>query len=275
MLTSDEALNGTARRLTCMEVWGGNSSCDTKLSTAGLDLWVYSQAHGGSARGGDVYYTSSCASGNISRVLLADISGHGATVTDLAQKLRDLMRKHVNHVAQSALVEAINREFAGIAHDGGFATAAVGTFFAPTRGLSLSLAGHPPPIVFRAGTGTWSVVELQQPTGLPWGVDAASAYAESSMRLEPDDLLFCYSDAFLESRDGSGAPLMVDGLLDVVQSLKPCPAPEFIGALRSRLTDLRPENLSTDDATALLLQATGESGRLRDLAMAPFRMFRS
>ena len=59
----------------------------------GLSVWVYSRPHGSSLGGGDVYYLSLCASGRISRVLLADVSGHGELVSGLGVGLRDVMGK--------------------------------------------------------------------------------------------------------------------------------------------------------------------------------------
>ena len=54
--------------------------------------------------GGDVYYVSACATGRITRLLVADVSGHGANVRDTAISLRDLMRQYVNHIDQTRFV---------------------------------------------------------------------------------------------------------------------------------------------------------------------------
>ena len=65
------------QHMQCMEVWGGSQVTSSGVELAGLDVWVYSKPFGEAQRGGDVYYVSSCASGRISRLLLADVSGHG------------------------------------------------------------------------------------------------------------------------------------------------------------------------------------------------------
>src|SRR5690606_40547076 len=41
-----------------------------------LDAWIYSKPHGGK-QGGDVHYVSSCAAGMLTRLLVADVRGHG------------------------------------------------------------------------------------------------------------------------------------------------------------------------------------------------------
>jgi phosphoserine phosphatase RsbU/P len=59
------------QHMQCMEVWGGSQLTSDGVELAGLDVWVYSKPFGQALSGGDVYYVSSCASGRISRLLLA------------------------------------------------------------------------------------------------------------------------------------------------------------------------------------------------------------
>lgn len=77
----------------CLEVWGGNQAVDNGVVMAGLDAWLYSRPYRDHAAGGDIHYVSSCAAGLVTRVLVADVSGHGSAVADAATKLRNLMRR--------------------------------------------------------------------------------------------------------------------------------------------------------------------------------------
>ena len=97
--------------LECMEIWGDNQAANAGASTPGLDLWVYSRPHEQAAGGGDVHYVSLCGEGMLTRFVLADISGHGASVDRLARSLRDLMRRNINRKSQGRLIRALNREF--------------------------------------------------------------------------------------------------------------------------------------------------------------------
>src|SRR5947199_1866336 len=117
----------------CMEVWGGNQPTDSGVVMSGLDAWVYCKPFGASAGGGDVYYVSSCATGRITRLLVADVSGHGSGVSEIAAGLRSLMRKHVNQINQSKFVCSMNEQFNAMGKAGCFATALVTTFFSPTN----------------------------------------------------------------------------------------------------------------------------------------------
>src|SRR5688500_16941273 len=106
----------------CMEVWGGNQLVDNSVSMSGLDAWVYSRPFHDDEDGGDVYYVSSCATGRITRLLVADVSGHGAAVGKIAIGLRTLMRQFVNRIDQSSFVTSMNAQFTEISQAGNFAT---------------------------------------------------------------------------------------------------------------------------------------------------------
>src|SRR6202044_267183 len=120
--------------------------------------WIYSKPFGQAQRGGDVYYVSSCASGRISRLLLADVSGHGKSVASTAADLRTLMRRFVNRLDQTEFVRLLNRQFSELSSAGSFATAIVTTFFAPSRRLIVCNAGHPRPLIYRAAERKWDLL---------------------------------------------------------------------------------------------------------------------
>src|SRR5450755_665642 len=96
--TTAPAIKKTPPQMTCMEVWGGSQLTNRGVEVGGLDAWVYSKPFGEAKHGGDVYYASSCATGRITRLLLADVAGHGTMVASTAADLRTLMRRFVNRL---------------------------------------------------------------------------------------------------------------------------------------------------------------------------------
>src|SRR5450432_2911092 len=144
------------QHMQCMEVWGGSQLTTSGVELGGLDVWVYSKPFGEAQRGGDVYYVSSCASGRISRLLLADVSGHGKSVAAMAADLRTLMRRFVNRLDQKEFVRLLNEQFIALSQAATFATAVVTTFFAPSRRLTVCNAGHPKPFLYRAAQRQWN-----------------------------------------------------------------------------------------------------------------------
>src|ERR1700719_163949 len=125
------------QHMQCMEVWGGSQLTSQGVEFGGLDAWVYSKPFGNAQHGGDVYYASSCATGRVTRLLLADVAGHGHSVAATAADLRTLMRRFVNRLDQKEFVRLLNEQFTALSRHGSFATAGVATFFAPSRRLSL------------------------------------------------------------------------------------------------------------------------------------------
>jgi len=57
---------------------------------------------GRACQGGDLHYMTVCSRGAMSRVVLADVAGHGEVVSSVADRLRT--RKHVDTWPQSILL---------------------------------------------------------------------------------------------------------------------------------------------------------------------------
>jgi phosphoserine phosphatase RsbU/P len=241
-----------------MEIWGGNCAADTGVSTPGLDLWVYSRPHEQAACGGDVHYVSLCASGAITRLILADISGHGASLDQLARSLRDLMRRNINRASQEQLIRALNRQFATLVQLNHFATAVVVTYLTGRDTLTVSNAGHPRPMWLRADSGEWTVLSHEEATGgLPLGIDALTPYSDVQITLSKGDLALLYTDALIESTDPSGKALGEAGLLELVRKLDPKVPRAFPAALTSSLDRWRNGKPAADDLTFLFLHHRG------------------
>jgi len=270
----------------CMEVWGGNQPVDSGVVMAGVDAWVYCRPYAGAAgvaaeSGGDVYFVSSCATGRITRLLVADVSGHGTAVGDVATSLRLLMRKYVNYLDPRRFVGEMNRSFAELSKSGNFATAIVTTFFAPTNHVTFCNAGHPPPLLYRIGKG-WSYAEETRaecedgPIGLPLGIENSSAYHQFAVKLRVGDLVLCYTDGLPESRGTDGEFLGQDGLLAVIQSVPIDNPNRIVPDFLDAIARLHPGNLAGDDITVLLFRPNGMGSRvpLATRVLAPFRLIR-
>ena len=256
------------QQMQCMEVWGGSQMTARNVELGGLDAWVYSKPYQQAQRGGDVYYASSCATGRITRLLLADVSGHGNTVAATAADLRTLMRRFVNRLDQTEFVRELNQEFAALSREGSFATAIVGTFFAPTGRLILSNAGHPRPFVYRAADNRWDFLGegysagASGPQNLPLGIIALTEYRHFDIELADGDCLLGYTDALIESRDADGEMFGEEGLLRLVRLLGYVQPNKMIDTLLAEIADRHPGNLTDDDVTVLMVRANGKKPRL-------------
>jgi phosphoserine phosphatase RsbU/P len=256
-----------AQHMQCMEVWGGSQLTSRGVVFGGLDAWVYSKPFGKAHAGGDIYYASSCATGRISRLLLADVAGHGHTVAATAADLRTLMRRFVNRLDQTEFVRLLNQQFAVLPRTGAFATAIVTTFFEPSRRLMVCNAGHPRPMLFRAAQRQWDFLGVQgpgsrtAPSNIPIGLFDAAEYEQFDVELEPGDCLLSYTDALIESRDSDGEMLGEDGLLRITRLLGDVAPEKMIETLLAEIETRYPENLSEDDVTVLVVRANGRQLR--------------
>ncbi len=256
--------------LQCMEVWGGSSRADHIASVPGLDISVHSKPIGD--RGGDLYLISSCSSGWITRMLLADVAGHGEIASEFSAQLRRAMHKSINTVDQTKIARELNKAFELISRDGRFATALLVTYFAQSGHLILVNAGHPPPLIQRSGESHWTPVDkhasgvISQTTrdvrvglsNLPLGVLGDMEYEQIAIPLREGDRFCAYTDAYSESVDRNGRQLGVKGLSDAFAevSLRSPPIEAFGTTLREVLHE-RAASPADDDHTLILLERNG------------------
>src|SRR5439155_1660276 len=160
-----------------------------------------------------------CGGGAITRLIVADLSGHGASAAGAALGLRALMRKNINRKDQARLVRALNRQFLAQSQLRRFATAVVATYLTARDTLTVCNAGHPRPLWYHAAAGTWEVVTTGDGPGgavadLPLGIDGATPYSQRDLPLGRGDLVVLYTDALVETTDPAGKPLQEAGLLE-------------------------------------------------------------
>lgn len=282
-------------KMQCLQVWGGNRAADQTLRLTGLDGFLVSRPYEHADAGGDVYYASSCASGRITRVVLADVAGHGQTVAAFADDLRRLMQRFVNYTSHRRFIAALNDAFGKQTEAGRFATALALSYFAPKQELHLINAGHPPPLHYCAQTKQWSVLEhtdaddadsaeadaaKERAADLPLGIDENIGYRTTRRKLAAGDMLLLYTDAFIEAKKPDGRLLGVAGLLDSIRFVTGdtlAPAPDhLLATLIAHLAASRANTptLAGDDTTALLLRATGEKRQWGQILTSPINLVR-
>jgi serine phosphatase RsbU (regulator of sigma subunit) len=220
--------------LMCMEVWGGNRGVTRTVDLLDLTAWVYSNPVDGHGSGGDVHFLSVCGNAVLSRVVLADVSGHGTQVTGPAQVLHEMIREHINTWDQTDFVRDLNKTFRGSAASEKYATAAVFGILRETGETAFTNAGHPPPLWYRSKSSTWTWLDEEacaescRVTGLPVGLIPGTDYRQSLIEFEPDDMLVLYTDGVTEAEDAAGEALGGDRLLEWLRR-GPVDSPVVVG----------------------------------------------
>lgn len=258
--------------LQCMEVWGGSDHAEHIASVPGLDISVHARPIGD--QGGDLYLISSCSSGWITRMLLADVAGHGDIVSDLSAKLRKAMHKSINTVDQSKLAKELNQAFDAFSKDGRFATALLMTYFSQTGHLILVNAGHPPPLIQRAGETRWIPIDADAPgvltqtckdvrvgfMNLPLGVIGDTEYEQIAIPIREGDRVCAYTDAYSESVKPDGRQLGVNGLSALLERVSASrPDLEGVGAGLQRVMDKEGIVAADDDHSLIVLERNAQS----------------
>ena len=269
-----------SENLACMEIWGGNHRMSSHVQLEGIQAWVYSNPHGKAAQGGDIHYVSSCATGRITRILLADVSGHGEQVASHSLELKRTMHRYINHISQENLVRDINRQFTQSTRQGRFATAVALTYFSPTGELTFCNAGHPSPLLYKASTSRWQYLEQaidsgEPCTNLPFGILEQTEYQQSTVSLEPGDMILVYTDSLIDAKQ-NGCRIGLEGLLNLVSGLDGTQADVVVQQLAKLATPEASPDITGDDCCILLFSVTSKGKiSLRQKLMAPWFMLKS
>ncbi len=256
--------------LICTEVWGGNTVVELTLEVPGFIAWLNSRPLQPATSGGDVYYLAVCSKGLLSRIVLADVAGHGQAVSATAATLRHLLHKHMNALDQGVLMREMNEAFRrdDDPPDVQYATAAVFGYFCKTGELVFTNAGHPSALWYHAAEETWDWLHDGTPyrqtamDGVPLGLIPGTEYLQSAVRLGEGDLLVLYTDGISESTNEEGEELGYDGLLRLARILpsQTFKSPRAAGqALLSAVNAFRGACPDSDDQSLVVLQQTSSN----------------
>jgi phosphoserine phosphatase RsbU/P len=253
---------GRGERLACLELRGGNHLATYAARVPGLSAWVSCNPVRPSRRGGDLYYLSACSHGSIARVVIADVSGHGETVSGAAVRLQNALRRHIDLWDQSLLIRDLNESFFRDEHRVRFATAILGSFASESGDLLFTNAGHMLPLFYRAATRDWSYLQDFVPgpkevSDLPLGLIPGTEYHQTAVRLAPGDLLILYTDGINEAENEDGVQLGMPCLLSMARSLPVSSATAAGEALMGAVAQFRGSAPPKDDATVVALLCEG------------------
>ncbi len=189
-------------RIRCSEIWGGNKNADLDVCTRGVTASVFSLSCDG-LLGGDIYYFAVCDSDLLTRVVLADLRGHGHQVSVLSDWIFNVLRENMNSLDGGFILASLNR----LIFEKGFdaiTTATVVSFYQGDSKLYVANAGHPPALLRASGQQDWQAVEVEPELGianLPLGMFAAALYHQVSVPVKPGDRIALYTDGLTEGAD--------------------------------------------------------------------------
>jgi phosphoserine phosphatase RsbU/P len=244
--------------LMCNEVWGGNRKIVRAVQLSSLTAWVASLPLNEGEGGGDLYYMSVCGNDLISRVALADVSGHGRMVSATTEVLHRLFRENIDIWDQSEFMRGLNDTLL-LSGQNKYATAIILSFHRVTGQLVFCNAGQLPPLWYHARGKTWGWLNedddapATEALGLPIGLIPGTDYRQTVVTLEPSDLLVLYTDGITESENEAGQSLDREQLLNWAREAA-IDSPEALGrALLERHKSFQ-GRCRSDDETLLVLE---------------------
>lgn len=150
-----------------------------------------------SARAGGDYYDFFPLDRNCCGIFIADVSGHGTPAAVLMAITHAIAhtRPGYPHPPGELLAHLNTHLVQSYTAAGTFVTAFYAALDPVSRRLVYSIAGHNPPRLLRNG----KIISIDKLGGLPLGVLPVETYGESSITLEPGDLLLLYTDGITEA----------------------------------------------------------------------------
>jgi len=244
-------------------VWGGNNVADKLVTLPGLVGLIHSKPVEPATSGGDLYYVSACDKRLLSRVVLADVAGHGEAVGEISTRLRTLVKKYINTFDQSALMREINEAFYKQNEDlAQYATAVVLSHDCRTGELIFASAGHPPTLWYHASQKEWGWLHerttdsVETFEGLPLGLVPETEYEQTRVRLAEGDLLILYTDGITECANKTDKELGFEGLRELLRSLAVEPPIVTASAPVTAVEAFRGSTPCRDDQSVIVLQKT-------------------
>jgi sigma-B regulation protein RsbU (phosphoserine phosphatase) len=202
---------------------------------------------------GDYYDVFDLGAGRIG-LIMADVSGHGTPAMVAMALARSLM----HHLAPSAsgpadLLMRANRLLYDHLPTSQYLTAFYAICETATGRLRYSSAGHNPPLMLHANSGTADYLEHCE--GFPLKLVTPDAeYEDHEVSLESGDTLLLYTDGIPEATNAAGDPFGPGQLAKTAAGASSGSPEELIETLRVRLDGFIEETPLDDDVTALALR---------------------
>ncbi|MBI2688753.1 MAG: serine/threonine-protein phosphatase [Acidobacteria bacterium] len=243
------------QRIRCAEVWGGNARSDFDVCTRGVTASLFSHTSEGGT-GGDIYYFSLCSHDLLTRVLLADVRGHGAEAAEIGQWIYQGLEKRMNSLDGATVLAELNT----LVRERGFealTSAVLVSHYAGDSHLYYSYAGHPPALLRKRGE-QWTPLTIADgpagPANLPLGVLATTRYDQARVPVESGDRIVLYSDGVTECPSGGDEMLDTAGLAAWLAEAGEASPEELKRSVVKKLKEQAGEDLLHDDCTMIVLE---------------------
>ena len=187
-------------QLVCGEIGGGFRNCDEDVVSAGVTASLYSSSSEG-GRGGDIYYMGLCEDNMLTRMVVADVVGHGETVSRVSKYIYEAIKSHMGDTKGDDLLSELNRTTYKRGLDA-MTTVAMVTFYKFDSNIYFAYAGHPPVLLKQNNTSDWIELKASSRNPLPLAVDPSTVYPQKAIVVSKGDCFMMYTDGLIEALTG-------------------------------------------------------------------------
>ena len=212
----------------------------------------YRPAGEGAEVGGDFY--DSWQTGEDYFLAIGDVAGHGPAAAALTSLTRQAMRVvSLYERSPSRILAVVNDTIRAQSAPEQFCTAALALLRPTDDGYAVTVAcaGHPPPVVVRAGGG----IEEIGACGALLGVLPQREYDDRESEIAPGDLLAFWTDGVTERRHRTGM-FGEERLLSLLGGLANRPASDVARRIDDAVMNFAP-GLPDDDVAILIARVIG------------------
>jgi serine phosphatase RsbU (regulator of sigma subunit) len=203
--------------------------------------------------GGDYYDFVPLPDGRLG-LCIADVAGKGVAAALLMSNVKAALISSASvESSPGGITTRVNRLLEQSIEPGRFVTFFFTSLDPATLRLEYVNAGHPAPILLRAG----GAVERLTEGGTILGIDAGAAFECGSVTLAPGDLLALFTDGVTEAQGEGGELFGEERIESLLRAAQAGPAAEVLERLLDAVKTYEGERGQSDDLTAILLKVRG------------------
>jgi sigma-B regulation protein RsbU (phosphoserine phosphatase) len=209
--------------------------------------------------GGDLYDYYFIGPGHL-LVAIGDVSGKGIPASLFMAIASTLIKTNSQIRSARQIIEKVNNELGERNPHQYFLTLFIGILDITTGVMDYCNAAHNYPyLLHRDGT----VQTLSKSHGIPLGIYKNKEYKNSTVQLEPGDLVLLYTDGIINSRNPEGVHYGTEKLKGQIQQMTDLSAQQVVRLLLESVVGHEAENQQADDISLVALKFQVQSSKFK------------
>jgi PAS domain S-box-containing protein len=186
-------------------------------------------------------------------MVIADVSGKSVPAALFMALSRTIVRINATHHERGTdVLEDANNMICADSKEGMFVTLFYGVLDESSRNLVYANAGHPPPLLMRAGSKSFENLEV---TGIALGAMGGAKYEERRVFLSAGDVLVLYTDGVNEAENNNREQYGIERFRSVVSKSCHLSAQGILDKILRDLSQFCDGQAQFDDITMIVAKA--------------------